>query len=247
MKLGLIGGYGLEKILEEVEEERYRTEFEDEKIEGKYLEYTLIRGEFEEKEILIIPRHGKNHKFPPHSVPFKSYFNLFKKESVDKVITTNSVGVMREDCGVPSLFLVEDFVNESKNITYYDKFPEEPVHINFSEPYDHELKSKILTACEKFDIKIIQNSVYVNSPGPRLETKAEIRNKYSNLGDVIGMTGALEAILANEKNIPIASIGMGANMAEGLGSQTKFKEIKENTEKMHEKVYKIIREVIKGV
>ena len=154
---------------------------------------------------------------------------------------------MKEDCGVPSLFLVEDFVNESKNVTYYDKFPEKPVHINLSEPYDPELKKEIIEACKELEIDLIKDVIYVNSPGPRLETKAEIRNKYSKLGDIIGMTGAMEAILANEKEIPVASIGMGANMAEGLGAKAEFEEIKKNSEKMQEKVYNIIKSVLKSL
>ena len=247
MKIGLIGGYGLEGLLSGSKEEKHRAEFEDERIKGEVPEYTVIRGEFEGQEILIIPRHGKDHKFPPHTVPFKSYFQFFKEEGVDKVITTNSVGVMKEDCGVPSLFLVEDFVNESKNVTYYDKFPEKPVHINLSEPYDPELKKEIIEACKELEIDLIKDVIYVNSPGPRLETKAEIRNKYSKLGDIIGMTGAMEAILANEKEIPVASIGMGANMAEGLGAKAEFEEIKKNSEKMQEKVYNIIKSVLKSL
>lgn len=245
MKIGLIGGYGLQKILDESQTETCKAKFEDERIKGELPNYTLIRGNIEDKEVIIIPRHGKSHDYPPHSVPFKSYFGKFKEEGVDKVITTNSAGVMDKGAEVPSLFLIEDFVNEGEEVSFYDKFEGDPVHINLSEPYDPKLKEKILQVCQELGSDIIKNAVYVNSQGPRLETKSEIRKKYSKLGDIIGMTGAKEAILANEKKIPIASIGMGANFAEGVGGKATFEEIKKNSEMMQDKVHKIIEGVIK--
>lgn len=244
MKLGLIGSYGLEKITEDSETETCQAKFEDEAIEGELPNYKLITGRIEGKEVVIIPRHGPDHSFPPHNVPFKSYFDKFKQEGVDKVMTTNSVGVMHRDWQVPNLFLIEDFVNEGEEVTYYNKFEEEPTHINLSQPYDPELKGKIKQAAASLNYELTTEVTYVNSQGPRLETRAEIRNKYSKLGDVIGMTGAKEAILANEKELPIASIGMGANRAEGMGGEANIEDIIRETEKLQSKVYEIIRQVI---
>lgn len=246
MKLGLVGGYGLDQLLEESERESHSAEYDSEKINGELPTFTVIRGDFKSHEVLIIPCHGIEHKFPPHNVPFKSYFQFFSEEAVDYVLTTNSIGVMREDYQLPCLFLIDDFVNESKEVTYYDKFPEEPVHVNLSEPYDSELKQKVLQACQQLNLEIETGVTYVNSHGPRFETASEIKNKYSKLGEVIGMTGALEAILANEKKIPIASIGMGANWAEGVGGeQVEFEEVKKRTEEMQEQVYSVIKQVLK--
>jgi len=247
MKLGLIGGYGLEEIVENSKTETCQAQFEDEKIKGQLPNYGLIHGKISDKEVLIIPRHGPDHSFPPHNVPFKSYFQKFEQESVDKIITTNSVGVMNRDWEVPCLFLIEDFVNEGQEVTYHERFPDQPVHINLSHPYDRQLKQKIKKQAQELGFKLITDAVYVNSEGPRLETKAEISNKYSPLGDVIGMTGAKEAILANEKELPIASIGMGANKAEGMGDEAKIDDIIRETEKLQNKVYQIMRRVISNL
>lgn len=247
MKVGLIGGYGLQNILKDAKMKNFKAKYKDERINGKLPEYQVIYGNLGDKKIVIIPRHGRKHQFPPHSVPFKSYFDRMEEEGVDAVITTNSVGVMKKKYSVPSLFLIENFVNEGEEVTYYDIFENEPAHASMSEPYDPELRKSVLKVCERLGIKINRGAVYVNSQGPRLETKAEVKNKYSRLGDIIGMTGAKEAILANEKGLPIASIGMGVNWAEGIEGPVKIEDIKARTEEIESDVHRIISKAVSGI
>lgn len=57
--------------------------------------------------------------------------------------------------------------------------------------------------------------VYVQTLGPRFETKAEIRMLQA-YGDVVGMTAANEIILFSELEIPVALICMVDNYAHGV-------------------------------
>ena len=67
-------------------------------------------------------------------------------------------------------------------------------------------------------VGLVKEGVYVNTKGPRFETKAEIRFM-ATYADVIGMTGAHEATLSGELGIPYAMLCVVDNMAHGLGEQ----------------------------
>ena len=65
--------------------------------------------------------------------------------------------------------------------------------------------------------KAQQGGTYVQTSGPRIETKAEVR-ALSRMGDVVGMTIASEATLANELGIPFSACCMVDNFAHGIGT-----------------------------
>ena len=91
---------------------------------------------------------------------------------------------------------------------------------------DHDLRTTILQALRtpmgKNNSRPVAPNVrdggtYVQSQGPRFETKAEIKHM-STQGDVIGMTAAHEATLAGELKVPYAIVAFVDNMAHGVTS-----------------------------
>ena len=70
----------------------------------------------------------------------------------------------------------------------------------------------------------MDGGVYVETRGPRLETRAEIR-WLATLGDIIGMTAASEATLFQERDLRYAMLGIVDNFANGLtGEPLTFEE-----------------------
>jgi purine nucleoside phosphorylase len=69
---------------------------------------------------------------------------------------------------------------------------------------------------------VIAGGVYIQTTGPRLETKAEIE-MLKAFGDVVGMTMASEATLAKELGLPYASICSIDNFCHGI-TETPLKE-----------------------
>ncbi|MBE0697938.1 MAG: S-methyl-5'-thioadenosine phosphorylase, partial [Anaerolineaceae bacterium] len=64
--------------------------------------------------------------------------------------------------------------------------------------------------------------VYVATNGPRFETPAEIR-MYAKLGgDVVGMTGVPEIVLARELNMHYAALAYSINWACGIEEKMVF-------------------------
>ena len=243
--IGIIGGYGLEKILKNPREEKHEARFDDEKISGDFPVFQSFKGKVAGKDVMVIPRHGVNHDLPPHRVPYKSMIRLLKDRGVRKLITVNSVGVMNARIKRGSFILVKDFVNFGKDLTFFDSFREGPRHTNMSEPYSREINEALKKALRKAGVKFHTDAVYVNSHGPRFETPSEIEKKYAPCGDLVGMTGAYEAILANELAIPLGTVCLGMNYAEGRGVKVGFEDIKRAAAAMQEKLFIIIKEAVR--
>jgi len=67
-------------------------------------------------------------------------------------------------------------------------------------------------------IKLFPKATYVCTEGPRFETPAEI-NMFSKFGEVVGMTGVPEVVMAHEAGMCYASLCIVTNWAAGLSSQ----------------------------
>ncbi len=69
--------------------------------------------------------------------------------------------------------------------------------------------------CKEQGIKVRNGSIYIQTIGPRLETRAEI-NMLKRFGDIVGMTMASEATLAMEYGMPYASLCSVDNYCNGI-------------------------------
>jgi 5'-methylthioadenosine phosphorylase len=92
-------------------------------------------------------------------------------------------------------------------------------------PYSVDLTSEIVDASEKIPVEIRPDLVYVCVEGPRFETAAEIRMFRSLGGDVVGMTGVPEVVLANELGLEYASILVVTNWAAGLQKKVAHEDV----------------------
>jgi len=243
--IALIGGYGLEKMLKSSVAEQCEAAFEDEKINGKAPHFEIYNGHAGDKSVIVVPRHGAAHDLPPHNVPYKSIMKALKEKGASALITVNSVGIMNPKMGKGSFILLRDFVNFGKEMTFFERFNSNAMHVSMRCPYDERINNALEKTLAKSGAAFHVGAVYVNSHGPRLETAEEIRKKYGPLGDVIGMTGAYEAMLARELGIPMATICIGANYAEGCGENPEFADIKKSTQSMQAMLFSVLEEAIK--
>ena len=168
------------------------------------------------KNCVIIPRHadGQNH-LPPHMVNYRAIVWAVAELGIKRVISVNSVGTMQGH-PIGSFFLPDDFVDLTRNriSTFHDN---RTIHVDMTEPYCPQIRQSLKTTLIKEDIGFA-DGVYVCTEGPRFETRAEIR-MMNRLGDVVGMTGVPEVVLAKELNLCYASICTVTNNACGMGAQ----------------------------
>lgn len=210
MKYAIIGGTGVYSLGGNIREVNVKTPYGE-------IEFNVM--EVSGKEIVFLPRHGKNHDRPPHLVNYLGNMWALKDFGVEFIFSTVAVGSTRSDILPGDLVLLRDFLDftKSRNMTYYDG-SSGVVHVSMQEPYCGMLCDKILKSHDlgKTAGKIRDNIVYVCTEGPRFETAAEIKF-YSQIGgDVVGMTNVPEVVLAKELAMCYCAVGVVTNMCTGL-------------------------------
>jgi len=171
----------------------------------------------------FLPRHLRDHSVPPHRIDFESNLRALKALGVKKVIATSAVGSISAKLKVGGIGLVDQFIDLSKRHTTI--FEDEPVHVDMTRPYDPGLQKALTRAARSMDARLEPGLVYVSVDGPRYETAAEIRMFALMGGDVVGMTGAPEAIVARELGIRYASVVVATNKAAGLQDRVSHDEV----------------------
>ena len=171
--------------------------------------HTRIKGQ----KVLFIPRHGTDTvHLPPHKVNYRGIISAAKESGITRVISINTVGSMTmQPAG--SLFFPTDFVEFTKcrSNTFFE---DRAVHVDMSQPYCPELRRHLAEAARTLGLPATEG-IYVCAEGPHLESPAQIK-MMSQFGDVVGMTGYPEVVLAREAELCYASLCIITNPACGI-------------------------------
>jgi len=180
-------------------------------VETPYGRVPILRSRIKGIKAVFISRHGRSH-LPPHKVNYRALICAARRAGADAIISTNSVGSM---AGHPagSIFLPTDFV-EFTSCRPNTFFEDRAVHVDMSQPYCPELRSHLIEAARTLGLQTAQG-VYVCAEGPHIESPAQIR-MMSQFGDVVGMTGYPEVVLAREAQLCYASLCIITNPACGI-------------------------------
>lgn len=195
--------------------------------------FTRIKNE----RSIFISRHGDDH-IPPHRVNYRAILWAARSCGSTRIISTNTVGTMSYH-QLGSFFLPIDFVEFTKsraNTFFEDK----AVHVDMSQPYCFELRTCLRDAALDLNLQPSEG-VYVCAEGPHLESPAQIR-MMRQFGDVVGMTGYPEVVLAKELGLCYASLCIVTNEACGMksGGCLSFSEIIEQMDKSSSLVKEIL-------
>jgi len=242
MRIGIIGGSGVYDVdeLKNISENNLITPF-------GIFEY--IMGEYENKEVVFVTRHGKGHTLPPHMISYKKIIWGMKELGIEKIIATSASGSLNLNMKPGDFVIIDQFIDftDSREITFFDT-PGNVVHTDMTEPYCEYLRTLIKEVMTDLNLSFHEKGTYVTMNGPRYETKAEINMLKILGGDIVGMTGTPEVVLANEMKICYASIGIVTNFAAGISDKKISHE--EVIEMMDQKIpvlKKVIFEVIKKI
>lgn len=207
----------------------------------------LLQGVFSGHNVYFLPRHGAGHTIPPHKINYRANIWALKNAGVEKVISVNAVGGIRDDMQPSTLIIPDQIIDytTSRINTFFEDSLKEVVHIDFTAPFCEELRSLIINAAESHSMDIIKDGTYAATQGPRLETAAEINRLERDGCDLVGMTCMPEAALAREQDLCYASISVVANLAAGRGKDALTMDvIEKNLNKGMERVRKLLEAVI---
>ncbi len=246
MKIGIIGGSGLDdqKILSEFKEVEVETPY------GKPSS-AITCGKIAGTEVCILARHGKKHEIPPTQINNRANIWALAKLGCSHIIATTACGSLREEIRRGDFVVLDQFIDftRHRHLTFYDSFKECPKHTPMAEPFSEFLREKIISACMEAGIKFHPKGTVVTIEGPRFSTKAESRVFRAWGADVINMSIAPEAILANEAEIPYAAIAMSTDYdcwregEEPVSWEAILKIFGENAEKMKKLLLRVVEKI----
>ena len=211
--LAIIGGSGLTRLssLELVRREVVRTPYGE---PSGALMFGRLCGK---RDVVFLARHGYGHTIPPHQVNYLANIWALKQAGVEEVLAVAAVGGIRADLGPGVLVVPHQIIDYTwgRASTFFQGDNQVVHHIDFTHPYDHAMRQRLLAAAAKAGETVGDGSVYAATQGPRLETAAEIDRLERDGADVVGMTAMPEAVLARELELPYAAINVVANYAAG--------------------------------
>lgn len=212
--LAIIGGSGLTQLANLAVERR-------EVVRTPYGEPSgpLTFGRICNQPAVFIARHGYGHTIPPHEVNYRANVWALKQAKATSIVSIASVGGIRADLGPGQIVIPHQIIDYTwgRKATFHEGGDMAVVHIDFTQPYDPELRQVLLEAARDAGQEVIDGGVYAAMQGPRLETAAEIDRIERDGADIVGMTGMPEAALARELELPYAAINVVANHAAGRG------------------------------
>jgi 5'-methylthioadenosine phosphorylase len=173
---------------------------------------------------------------------------LIKGAGAKRVISVASVGSIRKDLGPGDLVIPHQIIDYTwgRDSTYADGGDSGVNHVDFTHPYDEELRTTLLRAAEVSAVRVAEGAVYAATQGPRLETAAEINRLERDGADIVGMTGMPEAVLARELAAPYAALCVVANWAAGRADSVEGIHFERIEEVLHESMGRV-RNVIAGL
>jgi len=228
--VGVIGGSGLYALLQDATEHEVSTPY------GQPSDPITV-AEVGGRRVAFLPRHGRDHRYPPHKIPYRANLWALRSLGVRQIIAPCAVGGLRPELG-PGTFVVPDQLidrTSGRAQTYYDTGA---VHVNFADPYCPHGRATILSAAG--EISPVDGGTMVVIEGPRFSTRAESRWFTGIGGTIVNMTGHPEAVLARELALCYSAIALvtdldaGVEGDHGVTQEEVFKVFADNTEKLRE-------------
>jgi 5'-methylthioadenosine phosphorylase len=209
IRIGIIGGSGLEnpEILHSSEEKQVNTPY-------GAPSSSLLCGSMDGKEIIILSRHGWQHTIPPSQVNNRANIFALKEAGCTCIIASTACGSLREEIGRGDLVIPDQFIDftRHRNITFFEEFkPGEMKHTPMADPFDGNLRNLIISVARNLGLRLHEKGTLVTIEGPRFSTRAESKMFRMWGADIINMSVAPEAILANELGIPYAAIAISTD------------------------------------
>ncbi|MFL6139612.1 MAG: S-methyl-5'-thioadenosine phosphorylase [Frankiaceae bacterium] len=207
-EIGVIGGTGFYAFLDDVVEVPVETPY------GPPSD-PLVVGVVGGRRVAFLPRHGRDHRYPPHRVPYRANLWALRSLGVRQVLGPCAVGSLRPELAAGTVVVPDQLVDRTtgRAQTYYDAGA---VHVALADPYCPDGRAAVLRAAARGGAAVTDGGTMVVVEGPRFSTRAESRWFASAGWSLVNMTGHPEAVLARELAMCYTSIALVTDIDAGL-------------------------------
>jgi 5'-methylthioadenosine phosphorylase len=203
--IGVVGGSGFYSLLDSPEERVVETPF------GPPSD-ALTFGELAGREVVFVPRHGRDHRFPPHLVPYRANVAALHAAGARQVLSLSAVGSLTAKLGPGALVVPDQLVDRTWGRPHtYSSEPTGVSHAAFADPYCPRGRAAAVAVGGVEDGGTL---VVVN--GPRFSTRAESQEYQRNGWTIIGMTAMPEAALARELGVCYTTLALVTDLDAGV-------------------------------
>lgn len=178
-------------------------------------EVQAVCGTCDEKSVLFIARHKKDHALLSNMINHKANLHACQQAQVDVIIATSIVGITNPDLPLANVLVFND-------IFYPDNRLPDGSHCTFYTEENQIGRGHYIFGSPFFDVSdalkgedVISDITYAYVNGPRLNSKKEIQF-IANYADAVSQSAGPEAILAGELEIPYVLLGYGVDYANGV-------------------------------
>jgi 5'-methylthioadenosine phosphorylase len=226
--VAVIGGSGLYALLDDARDHEVETPY------GSPSD-TITIAPVGGRPVAFLPRHGKDHRYPPHRIPYRANIWALHQIGVRHILAPCAVGGLRPELGPGTFVLPDQLIDRTSGRaqTFYD---DRAVHVNFADPYCPVDRRLVLDNAGGLEIRDGGTMVVVE--GPRFSTRAESRWYTALGGTVVNMTGLPEAALARELAICYTAVALvtdldaGVEGDHGVTQEEVFRVFAQNTERL---------------
>ncbi|HEY2315483.1 MAG TPA: S-methyl-5'-thioadenosine phosphorylase [Streptosporangiaceae bacterium] len=241
-EIGVIGGSGFYEFLDSADEVSIETPF------GRPSD-PLVIGEMAGRRVAFLPRHGRDHRFPPHRIPYRANLWALRSVGVRQILAPSAVGSLTADYGPGTLAVPDQLVDRTSGRvqTFYNEGG--AVHVAFADPYCPVGRATALLAARTTGWEPATSGTLVVIEGPRFSTRAESQ-WYARQGwTLIGMTGHPEAVLARELALCYTTITLvtdtdaGVEEGEGVTHDEVFRVFAANVTRLRQVIMQAIQDL----
>jgi 5'-methylthioadenosine phosphorylase len=228
--IGVIGGSGFYALLDEADEVPVTTPY------GPPSD-PLVVGTVGDRRVAFVPRHGRDHRHPPHRINHRANLWALRWAGVEQVLAPCAVGSLDPDLGPGSLVVPDQLVDRTSGRvqTFYD---DRAAHVGFADPYCPRGRAHLLDSARGAGWPARDGGTTVVVEGPRFSTRAESRWFAAQGWSLVNMTGHPEAVLARELALCYTSLALvtdldaGLQHGEGVSMAEVFRVFGENTARL---------------
>ncbi|HOZ50053.1 MAG TPA: S-methyl-5'-thioadenosine phosphorylase [Candidatus Hydrogenedentes bacterium] len=208
-KVGIIGGSGLDNpsLLHNARDVEADTPFG---APSSPLKMGTIGG----VEVALLARHGRQHTVTPTHVNNRANIWALKACGCTHIIASTAVGSLRDHIKRGDLVIVDQFIDFTRfrACTFHDVFePGHAAHTAMADPFDKTIRAALVASAEALGVPFHATGTVITIEGPRFSTRAESRMYRIWGADIVNMSIAPEAALANEARVPYAAVAMSTD------------------------------------
>ena len=237
-QIGVIGGSGFYAFLTGAREVEVDTPF------GPPSD-PLVVGEMGGRTVAFVPRHGRDHRFPPHRIPYRANLWALRSLGVRQVLAPCAVGSLQPTLGPGALVVCDQLVDRTSGRvqTFHETGA---VHVPFADPYCPTGRATAVRLAADAGWPVRDGGTMVVVEGPRFSTRAESQWFAAQGWSVVNMTGHPEAVLARELALCYTAVALvtdldaGIEGGEAVTQAEVFRVFRERTSALRELLFEVV-------